>query len=386
LTFHVHGDGDFHAGSTDWQGSIESRGLALQFAFLNQPVVLPDALLDLGPGAAQKLTLTAAQGFDAIWTGTIFRSAAHPGWQFDLTADRLDAAALDRWIEPRARNAGLLERLGLFSSGPDSSGADEAAAASAVPVRARGRVRVGEFVLAPLRLAQLDADVELNAKTIDVDRAKTSFAGGSVEGQFTAALGAVPEYDARVRFDRVDFATLAQNVPSLQGKLDGAAAGELTLHATGIGRDALLDSLVGQGSIAARNFQIRGFNLAMLRADEPPIDDEHFASAQAEFRIEGRNIRAAPVRLTKSGESILAAGSVDFEGSLDFRIDVSASPQAASVRVAGPAIFADPEASPASAYRLTGSVAAPQLAPYRPTATPPALPSAARGAGRGAQR
>jgi len=386
LTFHVHGDGDFHAGSTDWQGSIESHALAVQFAFLNQPVVLPDALLNLGPGAAQKLTLTAAQGFDAVWTGTIFRSAAHPGWQFDLTADRLDAAALDRWIEPRARPAGLLERLGLFSSGQYSSGADGAAAASAVPVRARGRVRVGEFVLAPLHLAQLDADVAIDGKAIDVDRAKASFAGGSIEGQLIAALGAAPDYETRLRFDRVDFATLAQDVPSLQGKLDGAAAGELTLHATGIGRDALLDSLTGQGSLAAHGLQIRGFNLGVVRADDSPIDDEHFAAAQAEFRIEGRNVRAAPVRLTKPGESLLAAGSVDFEGSLDFRIDVSASPQAASVRVAGPAIFADPEASPASAYRLTGSVSAPQLAPYQPSAAPPALPSPARGAGRGAQR
>ena len=184
----------------------------------------------------------------------------------------------------------------------------------------------------------------------------------------------------------MDFATLAQDVPSLQGKLDGAAAGELTLHATGIGRDALLDSLTGQGSLAAHGLQIRGFNLGVVRADDSPIDDEHFAAAQAEFRIEGRNVRAAPVRLTKPGESLLAAGSVDFEGSLDFRIDVSASPQAASVRVAGPAIFADPEASPASAYRLTGSVSAPQLAPYQPSAAPPALPSPARGAGRGAQR
>jgi len=387
LAFHVHGDGNFRLGSTDWQGSIESHGLALQFAYLNQAVRLPDALLDLGPGAAQKLTLTAAQAFDANWTGTISRSAARPAWQFDLTADRLDAAALDRWIEPRARPAGLLDRLVLFGSRQNAAGTDEVAAAPAVPLRARGQVRVGEFILAPLRVEQLDADFDVDGKTIAVHRAKGSFAGGSVDGQLTAALGAVPDYDARVRFDRVDFATLAADVPSIQGKFDGAASGELVLHASGIGRDALLDSLTGQGSIAARNIQIRGFNLGVLRADQSAIDDEHFTAAQAEFRIADRNVRAAPVRLTKPGENLLAAGSVDFQGTLDFRVDVSTSPQAASVRVAGPAFLADPEASAADAYRLTGSIASPQLAPYQaPARSSPAPPSRARGGGRGAQR
>jgi hypothetical protein len=385
VAFHLRGDGDFHPGSTDWQGSIEARGLALQFAFLNQPLFLPDALLALGPGAAQKLTLTAAQGFDALWTGTISRGAARPGWQFDLTADRLDAAALDSWIEPRARPAGLLDRLGLFGSDQDAGGAGAVDAVTSVPLRARGRLRAGEFILAPLRIEQLDADVELAGKTIEVHHAKGSFGGGSIEGQLTAALGAAPTYDASLRFDRVDFATLAQDVPSLQGKFDGTAAGELALHSSGIGRDALLDSLTGQGSIAARNLQIRGFNLAALRADQSAIDDEHFAAAQAEFRIENRSVHAAPVRLIRPGENLLAAGSVDFQGLLDIRIDVSTGPEAASVRVAGPAFLADPESAPSTAYRLTGSLASPQFAPFGASVSPPAPANRARGGRRGAQ-
>jgi hypothetical protein len=92
------------------------------------------------------------------------------------------------------------------------------------------------------------------------------------------------------------------------------------------------------------------------------------------------------VRLTRPGENLLAAGSVDFQGSLDFRIDVSTSSQSASVRVAGPAFLADPESSPAATYRLTGTLAAPQLAPYSAPLPPPARPSPARAGGRGAQR
>jgi hypothetical protein len=273
----------------------------------------------------------------------------------------------------------------LFGSDQDAGGAGAVDAVTSVPLRARGRLRAGEFILAPLRIEQLDADVELAGKTIEVHHAKGSFGGGSIEGQLTAALGSAPTYDASLRFDRVDFATVAQDVPSLQGKLDGAAAGELALHAAGIGRDALLDSLTGQGSIAARNLQIRGFNLAALRADQSAIDDEHFAAAQAEFRIEDRSVHATAVRLIRPGENLLAAGSVDFQGTLDFRIDVSTGAEAASVRVAGPAFLADPEASSGAAYRLTGSLASPQLAPFQASVAAQTSANRARGGRRRAQ-
>ena len=382
LIFHLHAEGAFRRRSTDWQGSIESKGLTLQFAFLNQPLRLTEASIALGPGGAQKLTLTSAQAFDAAWTGTISRTPAHPGWQFDLTADRLDAVALDRWLEPRTRPAGLFARLGLFGAG-QSGGENLSAAVPIVPISARGRLRVAEFSLAPFRFTQMDADIEFAGRTIDVHRAKGSFAGGTVEGQFTAALGAQPAYDVRARFDRVDLAALAEGAPSLAGRFGGAAAGEVALHATGIGRDALLDSLEGQGSIAARNVQISGFNLGALHANpSTAADDGRFTEAQALFRIADRTVRAAPVQLTRPGEDLVAAGSVDFDGTLDFRIDASGS-QAAPARSARATSVVEPQASPSSAFRLSGSVAAPHLGPFvAPAAPPNPGPRAVRGAPR----
>jgi hypothetical protein len=386
LAFHVNGEGDFHRGSTDWKGTIESRDLLLQFAFLNQPVELSDVSLALGSGAAQKLTLASAQAFDAHWSGTIFRSAAHPAWQFDLTADRLDAAALDRWIEPRARPAGLLDRLGIFGA-PQGAGGGASEQAPAIPILARGRLRVGEFDLAPLRVVQLDAYVEVAGKTIQVHRAKGGFAGGAIEGELTAALGAEPTYDAQMRFDRVDLATLAQDVPSLAGKFDGAASCDLSLRAGGIGRDALLDSLTGHGSLSARNLQIRGFHLGSLREDPSAAGDERFGEGRAEFRVENRNIRAAPVKLTRpAGDSLVANGSVDFQGALDFRIEVPTPPRFAPTRVAGPAMLSDSAAPASAAFHLTGSVAAPLLVPSTAGDAPPSLAPHVRGAGREAQR
>jgi len=373
LAFHVHGQGDFRPRATDWQGSIESRDLLLQFGFLNQPLYLPDATLDLGPGAAQKLTLASAHGFDGIWTGTIFRSTAHPAWQFDLSADRLDASALDRWIEPRARPAGLLARLGLGSADESAGDAGSPPPALMIPIAARGRLRVAEFSLVPLRLEHLDADVEVTGKTIAVHHAQAAFSGGTVEGDFIAALGPVPNYDANAKFDRVDLRTLAQQVPSLAGRFDGAAAGDITLHASGIGRDELLDSLNGQGSIAARNLQINGFNLAVFAPTRAAVDSERFAQAQATFNVADRAIHASPVRLTKPGESLVATGSVAFDGSLDFHLVAPGAPPAIAGHGASLAPPADPQAQSSGGYSLTGTVADPQLLPFgAPPAPPPA--------------
>ncbi|MGB6430930.1 MAG: AsmA-like C-terminal region-containing protein [Candidatus Acidiferrales bacterium] len=395
LAFHVRGDGDFHSGSTDWQGSIESHGLSLQFAFLNQPLILPSAVLDLGNGAAEKLTLTAAQGFDTVWAGTVSRTAAHPAWQFDLTTDRLDASVLDRWIEPRSRPAGLLERLGLFGSAQSSTGEEVSSLLANIPLHARGRMRVGDFSLAPLSISQLDADVEIAGKSIEVHRAKGSFAGGTVDGEFAAALGAAPTYDATIRFDRVDLATLVPVVPSLPGMFFGAAAGELTLHASGIGREALLDSLTGQGSLVSRNLQIAGFDFGALRPnqsaaqDQPAFDDVHFTDTQAAFRIADRMVHVAPLRLTAPAVAdVVASGTVDFQGSLDLRIEISPTSRGASTR---PARTATPAATgaPPLVYRLTGSFASPQIAVTidQPPATPaPPNSRPARGAIRGGQR
>jgi hypothetical protein len=382
LIFHLRAEGAFRPRSTDWQGSIESKGLTLQFAFLNQPLRLSQATLALGPGGAQELTLTSAQAFDAAWTGTISRTPARPGWQFDLTADRLDGVALDRWLEPRTRPAGLFARLGLFGAG-QSGGENLSAAVPVVPISARGRLRVAEFSLAPFRFTQMDADIELAGRTIDVHRAKGLFAGGTVEGQFTAALGAQPAYDLRARFDRVDLATLAQGAPSLAGRFGGAAAGEIALHASGIGRDALLDSLEGQGSIAARNVQISGFDLGAVGENpSAAADDGRFAEAQTVFRIADRTVRAAPVQFTRPGEDLVAAGSVDFDGTLDFRID-TLGPQPASPRASHATSVAERQASLSSAYRLSGSVTAPHLGPFvAPAAPPNPGPRAVRGAPR----
>jgi uncharacterized protein involved in outer membrane biogenesis len=389
LTFHVHGQGDFRRGSTDWQGSIETRGLLLQFAFLNQPLYLPGAVLTLGSGAAQKLTLTAAHGFDTNWSGTISRSAAHPAWQFDLTADRLDAAALDRWLEPLARPAGLLERLGLAGAQQSQSASDIDAGSSppqiAVPISASGRLRVGDLVLAPLHATQLDADVEVAGKSIEVHRAKGTFAGGTIAGDFTAALGAAPAYDAHLKFGRIDLATLAQDVPSLQDKLGGIVGGLVTLQASGIGRDALFGSLEGQGSLAARNLDVSGFNLGMIHADRSAIDDERFAQALATFRVDGGAIHVALAHLMTPGEILLASGTVDFAGALDFRIaSAGALPPSARTATAARAASSDPVATSPSSFHLTGTIAAPSLAPYQ-SSVAASTPTPARNALRGPQ-
>ena len=79
-------------------------GVALRVPFLNQPIDQILARVELKPGALH-VAVSSAQAFGARWTGTFDRSGPEAEWQFALSANRLAAADLDRWLNPRWRES-----------------------------------------------------------------------------------------------------------------------------------------------------------------------------------------------------------------------------------------------------------------------------------------
>src|ERR1700735_4438020 len=91
-------------------GEVSPRAMTLKLPLLNQAVEIENAKIELRPNAP-RVTIVKATALGARWQGTIWRNdldlpaknGSAPEWQFDLAADHLDAAELDRWIGPRAR-------------------------------------------------------------------------------------------------------------------------------------------------------------------------------------------------------------------------------------------------------------------------------------------
>src|SRR5882762_8949907 len=149
--------------ATIWLGTIDSRDFNVTTAYLNQPLRLPNAHMEFAQ-SQRTLTLIAANAFGAMWRGTVVRKNADARWTFDVSADHLDVAELDRWLGPRAR-PGLLARFtGAGESTADISRRDAAVAR----IAARGRLRASEIVLAPLRFEKFDGQAELAGRTITI--------------------------------------------------------------------------------------------------------------------------------------------------------------------------------------------------------------------------
>ncbi len=370
VTIKLRGTHRADSPAPQWLGSLDFQDFSLHPVYLNQPIHLTGARVDFSPGE-EIITVSAAEALGASWRGTISRRLS-PGtpeesgeevvlpWTLDLTADQLDAAELDRWLGPRAR-PGFLARFAGFGSGSRTVPLPE----SAVPrVALGGRLRVGEIALGPMRFSQLDGELSLAQRTVTIQKAQANFFGGKISGALEARLIADPSYEFLGKYERVNLAQLARAVSFLNNRIGGTASGDLLLSAHGIGRESLVASLEGKGTLDARNPDLRGvdFRIALPSGGEAPVNS--FASIQGAFEIHGRKIDLSRFVLDHSRGRLQAEGGIDFSHVLNIRIQ-PAPPSGKSAAT-----------SPSSVFLLNGTI-------ENPTLIPPSQPAkAAARAGR----
>ena len=338
-----------------WLGTMDLLGLTLSPAYINQPLRLAKTHVEFAQ-LQRTVTLSAAEAFGAVWHGSITRKYSDKQWTFDLAADRLDAADLDRWLGPRAR-PGFLAR---FTGSNSAAAAAPPADAVVTRLAARGRLRAGAIDIPPMRLEQFDGEAELAGRTVRIRKAQANFFGGKISGSLDAQLVPDPSYEFQGSFDRVDLAQLGRVVPFLNDRIGGNASATLTLSAHGVGRQDLISSMQGQGTLNGRNVELRGSNLsAAFPGDNPDAASDLFASVQGKYRIQNRAIDLANFVLDSSRGRLEADGRIDFSHVLNIRVH--------------PSIFqaATSPASPSPpSFLLSGTIETPKLI-LPPTAPKP---------------
>jgi hypothetical protein len=302
--------------STPWLGTMDFVGLTLSPTYVNQPVRFPKAHIEFTP-SQRAITLSAAEAFGAVWHGSIARKYSDKQWTFDLSADHIDAADLDRWLGPRAR-PGFLAR---FTGSNSSASATPPADGVVTRLAARGRLRAGAIDMPPMHIEQFDGEAELAGRMIRIRTAQANFFGGKISGSFDAQLQPDPSYEFQGRFDRVDLAQLGRAVPFLNTRIDGNASATLTLSAHGIGRQDLIGSMQGQGTLNGRNVALRGLDLSSLfRGDNLDAAPDIFASVQGMYRIQNSGMDLANFVLDNSRGRLEAEGRIDFSHALNVRV------------------------------------------------------------------
>ena len=223
--------------------------MQLTSALLNRPLLLSAATIDLR-GGQRRINFQSAEAIGARWTGSLKAPAENGAWEFDLSADHLDAADFYEWLGEPARLS-ILQRILPFGRSAQSGGAALRAAALE-NFQARGRLRVGELRFASLQVETIDASTIIDGGSLLARQGRANVLGGQLSGSFEARLSPEPSYSLDGQFSRVDLRDVAALV-ALPGRAGGLASGELKLAAHGADRAALLASLQGQGLMRARD-------------------------------------------------------------------------------------------------------------------------------------
>jgi len=355
LAVKMRADHQAQSPATEWFGTMDFRDLTVNPPNLNQPLRLSNTHIEFSP-QQRTVTLAVAEALGATWRGSISRKNAGPRWTFDLTADRLDTAELDRWLGPRAR-PGFLERFAGFGT----PAADAPQTGTLFDrLAARGRLRAGAIAVGSLVLGTFDGDVEISGRTIAVHKAQADFFGGNISGTLDARLLADPSYDFQGRFERVNLAQLAAAVPFLNNRIAGIASATLSLEAHGIGRQNLIDTLEGNGSLNSRNAEITGLDLTgIFPGDSQDSSVSPLAAVHGSFRIHDREIDLADFVLDHSRGRVQVEGPINFAHALTLRLRPSIFQATTSANSASPPTFL-----------LSGTIEDPKLILPANTASP----------------
>lgn len=355
-------------------GALIAHGLNVRLPLVNQPIELADAKLDLSAGE-RRVTVTRAASLGTHWQGTMtWQESTAPLWQFDLSAEQLDAAELDRWLGPRAR-PGFLTRL--LSPAPTTRLVPPAPGT----LHARGRVRVAKFSVAPLEAQNMQAQVEINGRMLDASQVQAQLYGGTVSGALEAKLTSVPAYRFTGRVDGASAAAMAVESDALARKIAGSLSGNVEISTHGIGRVQLLDSLEARGRFTLTRAEIDGLD---LKGESSAATNgvSRFALVQAGYTLARREIDLQNLIIGSAAENYQGTGRIDFSRHLDLDLHPATAASSTTTTIAQKIPAAGGSAATlARRIHVTGLLEAPHVAIQEPpraalqTGTPAAQPA-----------
>ena len=198
--------------------------------------------------------------------------------------------------------------------------APEAQAAIA-RINAHGHVYLHELDLDPLVLERVDATAEIRDGGLTLRHAEADLYGGRVSGEFRVQTGTDVQYNFRGQVDRTDLSALA-GLSALKGGLGGIASGELEFAAHGIGRQALLSSLEGEGFLHIQDATIDPLNV-LSSADDATVrtvPSGQFRTSSVSFRVEDGHVHVDPLLLSDRQRQLEIVGDVDFGSHLNLQV------------------------------------------------------------------
>jgi uncharacterized protein involved in outer membrane biogenesis len=328
-------------------GGAGNDAATLRAPFLNLPVSGLQARIDWTQGS-RHVAVSLAQAFGTHWTGTLDRGDFDSQWTVALASPHLDAADLDRWLNPRWRES-LLDRVLPFLNSPSDP------TAAAENIRAAGRLSVDEFVAQPFTIERLQGAVKIDGRHVSLENAIGQLSGGKLSGSMDAQLEAVPAYSVRASFSGANLVP-ASKVPLSDARFSGVASGQVDLSMQGASRQDLFGSLRCNGSLDVRDAAWRGVSLSESLAGAMLVaGNSAFRDASADFTCGNQALALKNIALSTASGRIAGSGNVDFSRNLNLQFRVAPQTSASQTATSAP---------PATgSVLMTGTPDAPQFTP-----------------------
>ena len=305
-----------------WNGRADVTQGKLQVAGLNQPVELENFRAEWSI-EGRKFTLSQVGAFGASWTGIVkqlgngppeFGETNFPVWNFQLHADHLDAAELDRWMGPRARPSWLQR---LLPAGLGGAAAPAPPSVLLQRINAEGDLRADELTIEKLRLKQFTAHATLAALKLSLHKVNAQWAGGEVSATAEADFSAKPKYEINAGLQKISVAQTPW-LAKVSDRIAATASGSVQIQAEGIGRAALIQSLTGKGELRLSNVELRGWDLpATMALGEWQTGNSRWISGAGTFHVSDGGFDLNSLRLASASGEFLLKGSVSFSEDAD---------------------------------------------------------------------
>ena len=314
-----------------WNGRVDVSNAELQAAGLNQPLEMNKTSLSWKDGV-RTASIADVDGFGANWSGSISQdvgggldgmdSGAVPKWKFQLHADHLNAAELDRWIGPRAR-PGWLQRVLPSLLGGATEQPNAHASELVRRVDAEGELQIDEFKMEKLKFQQVRAFGSLRDLHLDVREVDALWAGGKVHAKVGARFLPRPAYEVNAELEQIDLSQLPTPAKATE-RFGGTASGTLHFTTQGVGRDELVQRLAGRGDVRMRNIEFRGWDVSASVAEGVPRTGEsRWATGEGAFTLRDRGVVLAGLRLESGREFTFVKGTVSFGRDADLTIQTT---------------------------------------------------------------
>jgi hypothetical protein len=295
-------------------GSIELTKAQLQVAGLNEPLKVEQTRLEWKDGQ-RSATIGKADAFGATWSGSISEAGEEIGgeernWLFQLHADHLEGAELDRWFGPRAR-PNWLQRLSTSLLGETNT----AAGASELlrRVSAEGELTAGTLTVEKVKLANARAMLSLHALHLEVRDAEAEWAGGKVRGRMQALFSPAPQYEISAEFESVNLAQLPWPARWAE-RWSGIASGKIHMTTIGVGREELLKQLAGSGEVKLNKIEFRGWDVeSSVELGAPRTGTSHWTSGEGEFEVRERSLHFDTIQMEAPHARTKLAGAISFD-------------------------------------------------------------------------